>query len=281
MTNSFGHFIVGACVLMISEVTAAANASVQPALCNANSETQRLDYQGGRFNAVICNVPLGTIIDQLGRKSGERIQLESRAARDVAVDVSFRGLELDDALTRVLEDFSYVFYRSRGKYVVKLMSNNSAVRPGSKSHPLNLSERPLKSAEEPNNISSHLDTALETAEALSQDRLIDSTLTTLSAENRPLDENSLDSIIGFDDPRVTEILVAAAMKETTRLPREQAVEALWKHTASLQYADVESVEALRRLAEDSDERISAAASQALHEMLGFFNEGAVLAEAVE
>jgi hypothetical protein len=74
---------------------------------------------------------------------------------------------------------------------------------------------------------------------------------------------AVNQLVGIEDPRATQVLVEAATD--AKLCR-QAVGALWRHAADLQFADSASVDALRQFAQDSDGHVSSVAREALRDM---------------
>jgi len=97
---------------------------------------------------------------------------------------------------------------------------------------------------------------------------IDRALEALAAAKH-IDHDVLEQLVGAHDPHATEVLVQAASGSSDTESREQAVEALWRHTADRAFGDENAVASLEQLAEDADPRVRTIAHQALQDMKQF------------
>lgn len=74
---------------------------------------------------------------------------------------------------------------------------------------------------------------------------------------------AIEELSQFQDDRVTAILIEVAQTGKTARLREKATEALWYNTADSEFKNMKGVEALRKLSQSSDPRVSAKAKQAI------------------
>lgn len=264
-----------------------------------------VEYKNGLVNAELNDVPLGRIFDELKKEAGVQINLDGNPISNSLVSLILRDMPLQDSIQSLLKGYSYAIYSVENSLAVTVLSTGSqtfgtyhtvmcepkgtgwaerltdatgVVEPGKPAG--SDSEKMLESLEDFRALAMEelrSDRAGEAQESVGssdllalqeeyEEALIERALSALSSEHVHLYEEALDQLVGIDDPRATEILVEAARTETDSTIRMQAVDALWRHAANLEFSDVMSIEALRQLAEDSDERVRGMASQALRDM---------------
>jgi hypothetical protein len=76
---------------------------------------------------------------------------------------------------------------------------------------------------------------------------------------------AIEELKQFQDERVTATLIEVAQTGKTERLREKAVEALWHNTADSEFKNMKGVEALRKLSQSSDPRVSMKAKQAIQD----------------
>jgi len=76
---------------------------------------------------------------------------------------------------------------------------------------------------------------------------------------------AIEELKQFQDERVTATLIEVAQTGKTERLREKAVEALWHNTADSEFKNMKGVEALRKLSQSSDPRVSVKAKQAIQD----------------
>jgi hypothetical protein len=103
--------------------------------------------------------------------------------------------------------------------------------------------------------------------------LLQRALNALKSEHKHLHVEAIDQLADLEDPRATESIVQAVSSGAGLDPKSrlQAVGALRRHAENLHFADATSVNALKQLAEDSDENIRSLARQALQHMEHYQN----------
>lgn len=101
-----------------------------------------------------------------------------------------------------------------------------------------------------------------------KEALLRRALDALGFEHKHLHIEAINQLAGLEDPRASEALVEVATNSAglDAQYRLEAVGTLWRHAQDLHYADVTSVNALKRLAEDSDKNVRRLARQALRDM---------------
>jgi HEAT repeat protein len=97
------------------------------------------------------------------------------------------------------------------------------------------------------------------------DALLQRALNALGSEHKDLYPYAIEQLADLKDPRATQALIDVALNGAEQTPevRRRAVAALSRPVEQLGSADMASTNALKQLAQDSDQEVRAIASQAL------------------
>jgi hypothetical protein len=190
-------------------------------------------------------LPLRDLVAALERRTSVRFELAQPAFGDLLVAGRVDGQPLDQALRTMLRDFSYVIDQGPGRSVVHVIS-----RAGARDQ-----VAAPQAADPPPPTRSH---AARLQQLLSE-------LAFAFADTR---EETLNELVGVHDGRAT-----AALVDETRADRPagriEAVRRLWRHAASLGFADLASAGALEDLAWDPDDTVASIARSALDDLHAF------------
>jgi hypothetical protein len=92
-------------------------------LCLAEeNEKLNLTIINGKVSADIKNVPLGEVVNELGKKMGTAVEVYKGVNGDRLISIRFKELALDKALYRLLNDTS--FFYQEGKKLILLASGS-------------------------------------------------------------------------------------------------------------------------------------------------------------
>jgi hypothetical protein len=246
-----------------------------------------LRYDRGRIEVRAQEVPLGTVLRELARQSAGRVSFTDPAIAHWSVSVAVEGLPLVEGLKEILDGLSYAIYRSADTWRVMVLS--SPPDPASTGSQAAGTERPRLGAEGPPVLEAFPPPAREDealralAEGVQQEdssthlarhhehqeALLHRALEALRSANPRRHAEALEHLVGMDDPRATQALVEVASTDgpaANEQVRVQAVSALWRHAADLQFRDDVAAQALRQLAEDGNSEVAEVARQAVLSM---------------
>lgn len=272
-----------------------ANAHAMTTISQDRVTTHKLSirYDKSWINAQILNTPLGAVCRELERKTGVRFVLNDPHVATRPVSATFKGLPLREGLKKVLAGFSYAIYPDAETGGIKInvlagvegsVSTDPAAvgstPPSEMDSHMPASLPPSATAGMPLSVEGFRSVAVEETEARSagkqeiqareqehQEALLQHLLGVLDSENPRLHTETLALLQGMDDPRATEMLVAAALDGSQdNQARVQAVEILRRHAADLEYRDEASVDALKQLAYGGDRQAAKVARQAVQRM---------------
>lgn len=231
---------------------------------------------------------------ELEQRTGARFVLSDLRIATRPVSATFKGLPLQEGIKKILAGFSYAIYpdAESGKVIISVLatpedpaSKKPAAALGSGSAaqvfgnalfpPATNAGMPLP-MEEFRSVERELDPEVQAAreqeiqdrEHEHQEALLQHVLGVLNSGHSQLHTETLAVLQGMDDPRATEMLIAAASSGDAKdsKARIQAVEILWRHAADLEFRDEASVNALKQLAYDSNSRAAQIARRALQSM---------------
>lgn len=256
-----------------------------------------IQYDKGLLAARILNTPLAEVGRELAHKTGARFILSDPRLPTLPVSATFKGLPLREGIRKILAGFSYAVYPSAetGQLEVNVLAapegpaakNPAAAGGGPASRtgthvadnaplpPASVAGIPpsledLRAVEMEVDPEARLAREHETQarEQNPQEALLQHALKALNSGNPQLHTETLALLQGIDDPRATEMLIAAALNGDAQDSKAQvqAVEILWRHVAYLEFRDEAAVDALKQLAYGSDSQAAEVARQALQSM---------------
>jgi hypothetical protein len=293
-------------VLFATSIYAANISGVQAAAEEKSTSTNLLDlnYVNGLISVHIDHAPLGKVLRELALKTGMQVNLGDPVIAGWPVSVLVKAVPLELALKTILDGFSYALYRVADKPVVIVFSTEprpsglktinvglkhtpSAEEPDpqpptdtpGKGGPQSLDEFQPITIEEPSfDPEMEDEQVIDSSTQLAQEQeykevLLRRALDALKSEHKHLHIEAIEQLAGLEDIQATEAIVQAASSGTglDQKSRLQAVGVLWQHAANLKYTDATSVNALKQLAEDSNENIRSIARQALEDMTNYQN----------
>lgn len=271
-----------------------------PTITEGDPSTLNLRYANGVLDARIDHVPLSKVLGGIALKTGMHIHLADPLIASSPVLASIKGMPLAEALTRILEGFSYVLYRTTsGPVAIILSTPPDAARMGVKTaatlntaslnrpHDAHTEEAPqslddfrpiapedtlaFAAADDKQNLTQE-DQLLIVQEQF--DAILRRSLDVLSSDYRNLHSEALTQLVGIDNPLATQALVEAASTDLDVTSRAHIAEALWQHAAILKFADASSIAALKDLAADSDATVRKVARRALKDMQQYLQRNA-------
>ncbi|MGH8615954.1 MAG: HEAT repeat domain-containing protein [Gammaproteobacteria bacterium] len=226
--------------------------------------TPAIRYEDGALTVRIDKLPLGELLRKLGAVTGARFTLNDSSIARQKVSVSVEAQPYAQSIRQILDGFSYAIYpdESRPLPSVTVLSKGKTARSGIagaddsgvglREHATDWNEKVAGATTDDHGSEEPIDRALEALAAA-----------------KHIDHDVLEQLVGARDPRATEVLVQAASGSSDTESREQAVEALWRHTADRAFGDKNAVTSLEQLAEDADPRVRTIAHQALQDMKQF------------
>lgn len=263
--------------------------------------TLELRYVNGLLDARIDHAPLSKVLRGIVLRTGMQTRLADPLIGNWPVVASVEGMPLAEALTRILEGYSYVLYPTASGPVVIVLStppdpatisvkipatllNTSSLAQPNDAH----SEKAPETLDDFQRIAPEDTLAFATADnkqALSQedqvlivqeqyDAILKRSLDVLDSEHRHLHAEAVAQLVGIDNPLATHALVEAARTDPDAILRAHKVEALWQHAAILKFEDETSVAALKQLSEDSDANVRKVARRAVQDMQRYLQRNA-------
>lgn len=251
----------------------------------------------GLVNADINGSPLGHVLRELAGETGARFTLRdpTMATRPVSAIIKRQPFHL--AVRRVLAGLSYVTHPSAGSRlpeVIVLAKPNTEPQTGAASNasltiegssrarvagtdgdrhaPQSLDEFrpiPIQEADPQGDGDGARDDDPESQDAKTQryeELVLQRALDALQSDHAQLYTQAVDPLVASKDARATQALIQAAGRTDTKESRIQAVDALWRHASTLEFADDDTVNALKQLAGDNDQKIGEVAKRALEDM---------------
>lgn len=270
----------------------------------AGDKALSIRYERGFIDYRITDVPLKEALDDLAGKTGTLVILTDPDIGVRPVSASAQAVPLEAGIKRLLEGFSYAFYRVGLSHAVIVLSTpprprrvgRSTASPSlPSSDPSRVSADGSPMAEQgdvhptppatgvPQSLDAFraviaegdpgayeeqpaesTDPSAESARDLElREALLERALDALGSEHRHLHAQAIDELGSLQDFRATEALIKATQSGALRL---QALEALGRHAVYPGFAEGTAVQALQRLANDSDRDISQLAQQLLESM---------------
>jgi hypothetical protein len=264
-----------------------------------------LHYRNGLVGGRIEHASLGRVLHELALKAPIQVKLIEPAFANFSISARWDAVSIDQAIKKILHGFSFMLYRlSDTMDVVVLSTPPRASGSGLIRDARTLAEpMPFRSDSErkPAMVASTVPQSLDELMAIPieaalpddgsdsnedrdpsvrlareqeyQEALIDRAVTALGSEHRHLYEEAIDQLGAIEDPRAVKVLIHAIGDRdgVDRNTRRRAVEALGQQATNMRFSDVNSIQALRQLSEDSDENIRSLARQALKEMEQYQN----------
>jgi hypothetical protein len=265
-----------------------------------------LHYHNGLIGGRIEHAPLGRVLRELVLKTGMQVKLTEPSFASFRISARWDAVSIDQAIKQILRGFSFALYRVSNTIGVialstpsRASSTSDLIRDGhtntralaeptsslpdsepksamaADSVPQSLDElmaiSPIEeaSSDEDSDSNEDRDPSVRLArEQEYQEALLNRAVTALRSEHRHLYEEAIDQLGAINDLRAVQALIDAIEDRDglDRNLRRRAVEALWQHATNTRFSDVSSIQALRKLSDDSDENIRNLAHQALKDM---------------
>lgn len=214
-----------------------------------------LQYAGGLLSAEIENVPLGTVLAELERKTGIKAAFIERAAAGLPVWARFKDLPLERGAQRIMGDASCVYLDRGGTRVLYVLS--SAATRQLPAHALDAAESFAGQAAESAHFGDEESAASTTQQAIAQ-------LTASVGDEQLLAVNQLT---GMRDEHAVAALSNAASSAAAAIDvRVSAVAALAQNALSSPAEETPSLAALRQLSNDGEPHVRDAARQTLQDI---------------
>ena len=207
-----------------------------------------LRYERGLVSARIDDIPLGSVLQALERATGTRVRLMDPATAVRPVSAHFDNLPLAQAARLITRELSSLYWSSGDARVLYVFSSSpvQGVRSDASTGFPDFAHASGASAR-------YGEEMQEAAHQLSE-----------SEPTRQL--MAIGQLSGIQDERAIEALSRAASAGETIDVRVSAASALAQSAAATPDKETTSLDALRRLRDDSDAHVRAVARQALHDI---------------
>jgi hypothetical protein len=286
--------------LPVALTCARADDSVAISHPKASSDTPLiLEYSQGYIDAQITAMPLRRVLSGLSAKTGLQTRVSDPQIGDYPVTSTLQAVPLTEAIAELLDGFSYAMYAEDVTLTLSVLSTppkpksspisvTRAISPAASQGALPADPRPpdtpaderetdgpesleefeLITMEEPFTAG---DEGEDTDRASSADNpayneaLLQRALNALGSEHKHLHPYAIEQLADLKDPRATQALIDVALNGAKQTPQihRRAVAALSQRVEQLGSADTASANALKQLAQDSDQEVRNIASQAL------------------
>jgi hypothetical protein len=249
--------------------------------------TPSIRYDRGLLDVRAEAVPLGRVLHELVRQGVVQVSFTDPVLAHWPVSVAVAGLPVVEGIKEILAGLSYAISRGADTWRVIVLSpppdpasagsttaGQARQRSGEGVLPvLDVFQSTAgedESFDERAEVIQQEDPSPQFAQQQEhQEALLHHTLAVLRSENSLLHAAALEHLVGMDDPRATHALVEVASTSSPAADvqvRVQAVSALWRHAADLQFRDEVSANALQQLAADSDSQVAQVARRAVASM---------------
>lgn len=289
--------------LPVALTCARAGDSVAISHPKASSDTPLiLDYSQGHIDARITAMPLRRVLSGLSAKTGLQTRVSDPQIGDYPVTSTLQAVPLTEAIAELLDGFSYAMYAEGAEGATLTLSVLStppkpkpspilvtrAISPAASQGalpadpgppdtpaderetdgPESLEEFEPITMEEPFTAG---DEGEDTDRASSADNpayneaLLQRALNALGSEHKDLHPYAIEQLADLKDARAMQALIDVALNGAEQTPQvhRRAVAALGRRVEQLGSADMASTNALKQLAQDSDQEVRNIASQAL------------------
>lgn len=249
-----------------------------------------LRFERGLLSAYINHVPLGKVLRELSKQISISYHLYDPGIANQPIVASVKPLPFDDAIKRILAGFSHVLQRAGATDTPRILVLSASTTPvtATKSTADALHEKaaiapssayysnpaPADAGAPPRSLDEYepLATDEDSSEKEHQEARLRRAVGAIQSGHPHLQQEALAELADIQDPTATQTLVEMAEgAEAASKTRMQAVEALWLHAANGNYTDDASLQALQRLSEDIDSKVSELALTALNDIQHYQN----------
>lgn len=286
--------------LPVALTCARADDSVAISHLKASSGTPLiLHYSQGHIDAQITAMPLRRVLTGLSTKTGLQTRVIDPQIGDYPVTSMLQAVPLTEAIAELLDGFSYAMYAEGATLTLSVLSTPPkrkpspisvarAISPAASQGALPADPRPPDTPaderktdgpesleefepitmEEPftaGDEGEDADRASSADNAAYNEALLQRALNALGSEHKNLHPYAIEQLADLKDPRATQALIDVALNGAKQTPQvhRRAVAALSQRVEELGSADTASTDALKQLAQDSDQEVRNIASQAL------------------
>lgn len=259
-----------------------------------------LDYSQGHIDARITAMPLRRVLSELSAKTGLQTRVSDPQIGDYPLTSTLQAVPLTEAIAALLDGFSYAMYIEGGTSTLSVLSTPPKPKPSPVSvaraispaasqaalppdpsppdtpaderetegpesleefEPITMEEEPFTASEE----GEDTDTASSADNPAYDEALLQRALDALGSEHQELHPDAIEQLADLKDPRATQALIDAALNGAEHTPelRHKVIAALSQHVEQLGSADTAFADALKQLAQDSDQEVRNIASEAL------------------
>ncbi len=254
-----------------------------------------LDFSQGQIDAQIAAIPLRRVLHELGAKTGLQSRVSDPKIGDYPLTSNLQAVPLTEAIAELLDGFSYALYIEGSTSMLSVLStppkpkrlpvaraiapaaSQAALSPDPESpdtpadereteRPESLEEFEPVTPEEPFTASEEGEDTVSSADhPANNEALLQRALNALGSEHQHLHPDAIEQLADLKDPRATQALIDAALNGAGQTPqvRHQAVAALSRRVEQRGSADTASTDALKQLAQDSDQGVRNIVSEAL------------------
>ncbi|MFH0340782.1 MAG: HEAT repeat domain-containing protein [Chromatiales bacterium] len=251
---------------------------------STSTDADRLSvrYHDRLLWAEIRKATLSEVAKALAQQTGLKIDVANPAITRGKVSARVSGLDLDSAIKVILDGYSYVSYPESDSDlpVVRITSMSEQPDPSYHSSDSSQASPPSPAGTATSEVDAQFaaqqarnrdeqSKAAAKKEAEAMEAALSRDLDTLhSSASGDARREALERLVGNEDPRAVAALLEQAVSPASESPefRANAVEALWRHAADREFADAVAIDALHKLREDKDRRVSAIARGALRDM---------------
>jgi hypothetical protein len=282
--------------LPVARTCARADESVAISHPKASSGTPLiLDYSQGHIDAQITAMPLRRVLSGLSAKTGLQTRVSDPQIGDYPVTSTLQAVPLTEAIAELLDGFSYAMYAEGATLTLSVLSTppkpkpspisvTRAISPGASQGALPADPGPpgtpaderetdgpesleeFEPMEEPFTAGDEgEDTASSADNPAYNEALLQRALNALGSEHKHLHPYAIEQLADLKDPRATQALIDVALNGAEQTPQvhRRAVAALSQRVEQLGSADTASTNALKQLAQDSDQEVRNIVTQAL------------------
>jgi hypothetical protein len=258
-------------------------------------------------------MPLRRVLSGLSAKTGLQTRISAPEIGDYPVTSTLQAVPLTEAIAELLDGFSYAMYAEGATLILSVLSTppkpkpspilvTRAISPAASQGALPADPRPPdtpadeRETDGPESLEDFEpitmqepftagDEGEDTDRASSADNpayneaLLQRALNALGSEHKDLHPYAIEQLADLKDPKATQALIDVALngaEKTPQVHRRRAVAALSQRVEQLGSADATSTNALKQLAQDSDQEVRNIASQALQAILAATATGAAL-----